>query len=306
MPFLTAWIIQAKIDPTRIHVLSRGGMAQCYGPAGVQALPDIYDLRIPQQVRVAVRLAYDDTSMLKQLRPTTFERTLVREVATAAGWGKSYHWLHPHWMFQELAPFWLGQRGLEWIGPRLAYDLLPDVPWVGDQPLPSPAVAVKFYARATWPANPMTAQFAEQTIKQLAAEQHVILLDTPWHLDDHSDYHPPPLANVHRLTELAPHMPASNLLAQRAVLHHAVGFIGTYGGTAQFALRARKPTICLHLGWQGTMPAHRHLSEALAAKLGIPFQVLSLQHLPLIQTALPRVQWQTGPQGSSVHQPVLA
>lgn len=248
---------------------------------------ELFAMRDPQEVRVENRLQHHRTGMLKQMRVSEFDRQVIRDAADTLGL-KHYHVLHPAWMYQALSPFWDGHRGVEWLRPQLDFPVLPPPPLPEGLKLPEKFVAVRFYARATFPMSQLTADAARETIKQLAKDQPVIVLNSGLFMDDHIDFEPKGLDNVTKLSDLVTLTPDNNLGLQAAVLARALGFVGTYGGLAQLALRFGKPSVSLYTDWGGTMWSHRTLSEMLGAQMGVPFHVQRIADLPLLQSVLPR------------------
>lgn len=280
LPFLA----QLGIDPARLIPITRGGAAAWYGtPTGLE----LYAMRTPQAVRIENRLQHTRTGQLKQTHVTAFDRQVMRDAAQTLGL-RRYLTLHPAWLYQTLAPFWEGASGLGWLESRVQFGPLP-VPALPDGvTLPESFVCARFYARATFPPSDQTAGFVRAVLTQVAHDQPVVLLNSGLHTDDHVDYLPKTIPGVRRLSDLCAMTAENNLAIQSAVLARARGFVGTYGGLAQLALRYGKPSLSFFTEWQGTAVPHKHLSEALALQMRVPFQVLRLGDLPLLQAVLPQ------------------
>lgn len=258
---------------------------------------EVYGMRTVQDVRVENRLRVARTGMLKQMAVTDFDRGLYADAAKTLGFTR-YLTLHPAWMYQLLQPFWMGERGLSWVGPQLRFApmLAPEIPIV----LPEKYVAVQFYARGTWEPSPITGSFAREAIQLIAKQLPVVLLTTGLHMDDHVDYLPKPLPeNVICLSDRLPCTPETSLAAVSAVMAKASAFVGTYGGLSHLAFRYQIPSVNLYTTWKGIMLAHKHLSEAVALQAGVPYFVLKLGEVPLLQDVLPRVVIQAKTAGSS-------
>jgi hypothetical protein len=284
LPFLEQLRHAYQIPPARLIPITRGGAGAWYGtPSAVE----LYAMRTPQEVRVENRLQHQRTGMLKQMHVTAWDRQVLRDAAQTLGLTR-YHVLHPAWMYQALQTFWEGQHGLGWLQSRTRFAPLP-APALEGVTLPERFAAVRFYFRATFPASPIATSFAKHTIALLAQQQPVIILNNGLHLDDHFDYLPKDRTNITLLSDLVNLTPENNLAWQSAILSRALGFVGTYGGLAQLALRLGKPTVSVYQDWHGTALPHRHLSEALALQMGVGFHVLRIADLPLIQTVLPKV-----------------
>ena len=279
-----AWLEAQGFPKERLIPITRGGLGVLYG---TPTYLELYAMRPPAEIRVENRLQYTQTGMLKQMRTSAFDRQVIRDAAQTLKLSQ-YHVLHPKWMYQSLAPFWDGHKGISWLMPQLAFPV-PKLELSAEVKLPEKFVAVRFYARATFPAHQMTGDVARETIKHLAKDQAVVLLNSGGFFDDHMDFEPKgPLENVHKLGDLVKLTPENNLGVQAAVLSKALGFVGTYGGLAQLALRLKKPSVSLYTDWGGTAWPHRTLSEMLATSVGVPFTVLRVGDIPLIQSVLPR------------------
>ncbi len=286
LPWLAQFCEDAKIAPERLIPISRGGMAALYGtPHGIE----LHAMRTVQDIRIENHLQRQKTGLIKQTGVRAFDKAIYRDVATTLGL-KRYHTLHPAWMFQGMDPFISGQKGLAWARPRLKFGVVPPMALPESLVLPKPFVAVRFYARATFPMNEMTAQFCSAVITQIARNVPVILITSDLHIDDHVDFEPrvlPP--NVFKLADLVQMTPENNVAIQSAVLSHAVGFVGTYGGFANIAQRFAKPCATFFTDWHSTCVANKHLSQWISHEMGVPFHVLRLGDLPLLQSIMPQM-----------------
>jgi hypothetical protein len=313
VPFVQA----LGIDPARLIPVTRGGASVWYDtPQRVE----LFDYRSPKDLRIENALRHAKTKALKQTSVTDFDRQLLKDVAAKLGLTK-YHVLHPAWMYQLLMPFWTGEVGLEGLWDyvtvrdvvngepvrkmaKLTAPALPD-----GLTLPKQYACARFYARATFPYSELTVSASKACLEQLAQIQPVILLNPGIHADEHTDLDFTDIPNVFRLTDLCPVIPEQNLALQTAVLAHAVGFVGTYGGLAQVALRLGKPSVSFYTDWHGTAFAHKHLSEALAVQAGVSFLTLRLMDVPLLKAVVPDLVFQAagssgqGLQAAPVDQP---
>ena len=276
------------IDPSRLIPITRGGASQWYGvPKGLE----LFLMRTPQELRVETKLRARATGMQKQGPVRPFDTAIYADAANTLGIDR-YLTLHPGWMYETLAPFWEAERGLAWLQRQMRFAPMVPGPVPEGVTLPSPFVAVRFYARPTFPATPQTIEFVKAVLQKLAKDQAVIILDSGVHADEHVDIIQKELPKgVVTLSSLYPHLsPANNLAVQSAVLAQSVGFVGTYGGIAQMALRLRKPSVSYYVDWHGTCLAHQHLSEALALQSGVSFIVTRLHDLLLQQSVSPTLQ----------------
>lgn len=274
---------QSGVDPKRIIPIARSGSAAWYGcPTGVE----VYAMRSLQAIRVQQRIRRMTTGLVKQMHANAFDRDLTKDAAASLGLTR-YHRLHPAWMYQTLAPYWNGQKGLDWFHQRATYAFLLPPPVPEGLTLPPEFVAVRFYFRATFEYKHDALQLAKHTVKRLASQWPVILLNTGLHADDHQDLEFKQIPNVQRLGDLIPITAENSLGVQSAVLGRSLGFVGTYGGLAQLAQRLAKPAVTFYTSWGGTSLAHKHLSDAISLRSGIPFVVHAVKDLHLLGSVLP-------------------
>lgn len=286
IPFLRRLMKSCQIAPERIIPITRGGAAAWYGvPCGIE----LYEMRSPKDVRVENRIQHAKHQQLKQIHNTAFDRAVIADVARTLGL-KRYLTVHPSWMFQRLAPYFASKMSLEALEREVFFDTLTTPTLPEGVTLPESFVAVRFYLRHTFPGHPNVVAFAKESIKQIASQTPVILLNSGIHADDHQDIMLKSHPNVHQLSEFCEVTPANNLALQSAIIGRAHGFVGTYGGLAQLALRLGKPSVSYYHEWGGTMIAHKHLADAIALNRGIPCQVHRIGELPLLVNVLPQIQ----------------
>ena len=286
IPFLRRLLKRYHIDPARLIPVTRGGASLWYG--GGQRL-DLYDLRTPQLVRVENRIQHAMHQQLKQIVVTGFDRHVLREFAQSHGFEK-YLVLHPAWMYACLMPYFAGAMSLAELEQHCWFETIPTPALPDEVTVPTPFVTVRFYLRHTFPGHQMLVQFAQKSIEMMAQNTAVVLLNSGIHADEHVDIPMPDHPNVFRMTDLCKVTPQNNLAVQSALIGRALGFVGTYGGMAQLALRLGKPSVSYYHEWGGTSIAHKHLADALALKNHIPCLVLKVGELPVLQSVVPALQ----------------
>lgn len=286
IPFVKRMAKRLHIAPDRLIPITRGGAAPWYG---MGTGPDLYALRTPQEVRVENRVQHMKYRMLKQTRWTRFDRAVIEDAATRLGLGY-YLTLHPAWMYARLGSFFEGKMSLHALEQEALFELLQPAPLPAGVQLPERFVAVRFYLRYTFPNHPQIVQFAQESIRTIASHTPVVLLNAGLHVDDHVDITLPAHPNVFQFKDLAPVTAENNLALQSAALAKSLGFVGTYGGLAQLALRIGKPSVSYYHEWGGTAMAHKHLADAIALGQNIPCQVHKVGELPLLQSVVPAMQ----------------
>ncbi len=266
LPFLK-WLLKG-IDPSRLSVVTRGGAASLYGVPGV----DLYDLRSVKTVRQENLYDAQKTGLQKQMGVTSWDRDVVQEAAAQLlGRGAKYHLLHPSWMYWALEPFWMGKRGMAYLNGMTDYAPIPKV-HTPPIDLPAKFVAMKWYTRPTFPPSEPVLAFVKDVTARLAAQVPVVLLSSGHGGDDHGDLR----IEGPNIATLPPMPPDQNLAVQIAVLSRAQGFVGTYGGMAQLALRLGVPSASFYEAFGQTCHAHLALSSWLAIKTKVPFVAGSL------------------------------
>lgn len=272
LPLLHWWVQHYQIDPARLIVVSRGGAGAWY-PAGRHL--ELYDLVSLEECRIQAKLDHAETKLQKQTRVTVFDRSIYQ--AACATLGERPAWLHPRVMYQGLAPWWQERLAVRDLSAVLRYPPIQVPPTVLPWTLPPEFIAVRFYARATFPITAETLSAVQAITERLAKRAPVVVLNAGVHVDDHQDFR----IGGANVWQMPPVEARDNLALQAAVLARATAFVGTYGGFAQLALRLGVPSLSLYHQWHSTAPMHKVLSELVALKTGVPFQVLRLDQAGL-------------------------
>lgn len=269
IPFLQAFRHAYKIPKERLIAIGRGGSAAFYDMAG-QA--DLFEHVPVETARVWSVQASQQTGSMKQHRREPWERHVCG--LTAAGLGLSqYHALSPSWMYRLLAPFWTGKASQQWLNEQLAHAVTmpaPKMPPELHSKLPKDYIAVRWYARPTWPYSDSSVLWMRKYTEQLAKKLPVVIIES-FHADDHADIHIGQIANVIRLNELVTQTPLDSLAIQASVIAKAKAYVGTYGGMAQGAMRWGVPTLCFYQEFGQTAPEHLALTQHLSLRTGVPF-----------------------------------
>jgi hypothetical protein len=272
LPFLKFLAGKVPDFDKRACIVTRGGLAPLYGAVAARGY-DLYALRSVTDVRRENLYDHQNRGLQKQLSPTAWDGAVMADAAAALGLGALYHEIHPAWMYWALGPFWDDLRGVRYLAAMTDYAPLPRIALEGS-PLPPKYVAVKFYARATFPyPHPEIAEFVQRTVGTLAAQVPVVVLGSQSGYDDHADI-PVVGQNIFQLQDDG--APERNLQVQAAVIGQATAFVGTYGGTAQLALRLGVPSVSFWAEFGGTASAHLSLSRHLSNLTKVPFLTSSI------------------------------
>ena len=263
LPWLSYWRKTYQIPKDRLVVVSRGGAGVWYDAGQVV---ELYDHAPVETIRKMLLRDAADRQSVKQQVVTAWETKLLATIAEAVGIQR-YRVLHPSLMYRQLAPWWDGLAPGVGLLKQLMFTSLPVPALPLNLPLPERYVAVRFYARHTWPMTEEWRGWVTSYVAALAKQIPVVLLESGLHADEHVDF---PLAGDNTLSLKDFVTPQNNLGLHSAVIAKAQAFVGTYGGTMQLAVRLRKPAIGFYEKFEGTMYAHKALTEWLAVQQGVP------------------------------------
>lgn len=269
IPFLNAFREQYKIEKDRLIAIGRGGSAAWYKTAGTA---DLYEFVPVETVRTWSVQASQQTGSLKQRQREPWERHVCGLTAASLGI-EHYHTLGAHWMYGLLEPWWQGKATEQLLGRYTLQPVKYPAPAIDPalaSKLPEKFIAMRWYARPTWPMREDLNLWTRTFVEKIARQMPVVLIDS-FHADDHADINLGPIANTIRLSELVEQTPTDNLLIQSAVIARAQAYVGTYGGMAQGAMRWGVPTVALYHEFGQTAPAHLTLTQSLSLRTSTPF-----------------------------------
>ena len=283
IPFLHQFAKDYKIAPERLIAIGRGGSAQWYGFAG-QA--DLYEFVPVDVARTWSIMASQQTGSIKQHQREPWERHVCGLAANSLGLTQ-YHALSPSWMYRLLEPFWQGKKPQKWLNARALQAVKMPAPKIAPElqgKLPQDYIAMRWYARPTWPYTEPLVLWMLKFTESLAKKSPVVMIDS-FHADDHADINLGAIPNVYRLSELTKvakivegkeeivqTMKAENNLAiQSSVIAKAKAYVGTYGGLSQGAMRWGVPTLALYNEFGQTATEHLQLTQHLSLRTGVPF-----------------------------------
>lgn len=270
IPFLSSLRERYGISRDRLIAIGRGGSAAWYDAAGTA---DLFEHLPMEAVRTLSIQASQQTGSVKQNATADWERHVCALIATSLGFAK-YHVLSPSWMYQLLAPWWEGSQPLRWMDSYTLHAVkmsAPAIPADLASQLPPNYVAMRWYARPTWPMREDLVLWTRKLVASVAARVPVVLIDSGFQADDHADIALGRIPNVLKLSDLYPQTPLNNLAIQSAVIAKASAYAGTYGGMAQGAMRWGVPTLALYDQFGQTAPQHLALTQSLSLQTGVPF-----------------------------------
>ena len=275
IPFVR-WVLRKyRIPADRLWVVSRGGTRSWYGDAAPRYV-DAFEFFSPDEFRTATAEAK------KQRRVGAFDADLVERVTSAHALGRP-ELLHPGLMYRLFMPFWKDLATIARVEKYGAYERLaaPDDPVL--ETLPGDYVAARFYFSECFPDTPANRAFVSATIEGISRQSPVVLLNTPFAVDDHRDAD----ARGGRVHTVGAHMPAPrNLAVQTAVIARARAFVGTYGGYSYLAPFCGVPSLAFYS--EPTFKMHHlQVAQHVFAQLGGATVVpLNVSALPVLRLAL--------------------
>jgi ADP-heptose:LPS heptosyltransferase len=155
-------------------------------------------------------------------------------------------------------------------------------------------VAARFYFNDCFPDSPANREFVLSILDGLGSHLPVVLLGTPFNVDDHCDWD----ARGTRVITMAGHMtPARNLAVQTAVIARARAFVGTYGGYSYLAPLCGVPSLAFY-STPDFKVHHLHVAQHICARLGGPTVVpIDVAAAPLAGLALAGAALSAGADG---------
>ena len=276
VPFLRWFSDRYHVDPSRLTVVSRGGVAGWY--RGVAAhyveLLDLFDVG-EFAARNAERQRGGEQ---KQHGVAALDREIVTRVRARTGLDAAAM-CHPSTMFRLLHQFWLGNEALQYVQEHTRYTRVDPGPFPSLPPLPARFIAMKFYSGRAIPLSESHVRQLRTLVEHLAQRCPIVALDTGLAIDEHEDFLFKGIPNVMNLhTWLTPQ---NNLGLQTAVIARATMFVGTCGGLAWLAPFLGVETLAVHAD-DALLTPHLYAARQAYREAGAaPFTSLDLRALDL-------------------------
>ena len=278
IPFVTWALHRARVSSDRLVIVSRGGPSAWYAHLGGRYF-DMLSCVTPEEFRAGTE------AHKKQRAPGSFDRLIVRRAMAACGVRRPIL-LHPGLMYKLFYPYWKQtatvRRVLKFtqhrrIAAKAAGQLAAR--------LPREYVAVRFYFNSSFPDTAENRAFIASTIASLAESTDVVVLNTPFQVDDHQDAAFTPGPRVHLIDDVM--TPESNLDLQTTVIAGARAFVGTYGGYAYLAPLCGVSSLAFFSVRTAFFAHHLELAEQVFRDMEAGSLVpLDVRDAALIRTAL--------------------
>lgn len=271
VPFLRWFADQHGIDPDRLAVVSRGGVAGWYTGLSNRyvELLDLY----PPDVFAARNAARQQAGEQKQHGLAAFDAEILDRVRALPGLSQATV-CHPSAMFRLLRQFWLGNESLDYLLDHLRF--APVAPPRVDVPgLPERFVAMKLYTGMALPDSEANRRSLRALVERTASRSPIVLLDTRLTLDEHRDYLFDGIPGVTSLSGVM--TPRDNLGVQTEVIRRADGFVGTCGSLAWLAPMLGTPTLAIYED-DHLLTSHLYAARHAYARMqAAPFTTLEMR-----------------------------
>ena len=274
-PFVR-WVVSTyRIPPERLILVSRGGVCAWYSGLATRYV-DVFSLFSPEEFRAATEEAK------KQRRVGAFDAEVVKRIVAAHSLGR-VELLHPGMMYRLFMPFWREVATAARVEKYSEYSQITAVDDPVLSELPADYVAARFYFSDCFPDTVANRAFVSSTIDAISKHTPVVLLNTPFAVDDHRDVS----VAGGRVITLETHMaPERNLAVQTAVIARARAFVGTYGGYSYLAPLCGVTSLAFYSN--RTFKAHHlHIAQRIFDRLGGAMLVpLDVEASPVVRLAL--------------------
>jgi hypothetical protein len=276
VPFVRWVVTTYGIAPERVVVVSRGGVRSWY-----EGLGHRYEEMFGHVSTDEFRGATETAKKQRQVGP--FDAEVLDRVSRALRLERPAL-LHPGMMYRLLMPFWKDIATAARVDAFTRHTRLTAPPDPVEDGLPKEYVAARFYFSDCFPDTAENRALVASTLDAVSRHLPVVVLSTPFAVDDHRDA-PADHGRVVRVDRQL--TPERNLAVQSAVIARARAFVGTYGGYSYLAPYLGVPSVAL-FSHRTFKAQHLHLADAVFSRLGGPTLT------PLDAAALPSVSLMLG------------
>jgi hypothetical protein len=277
IPFVR-WVAQTyHVPPDRLFVVSRGGVERWYAGLAT-SYADAFTFYPPDEFRIATEAAK------KQRGVRAFDVDVVDRVMAAHQLRRA-SLLHPGMMYRLFMPFWKELAPVTRIERYATHARIEAESDPVLRELPADYIAARFYFSDCFPDTPSNRELVSSILETISRERPVVLLNTPFAVDDHRDA---AAARGRVVTIGSAHMvPERNLAVQTAVIAGARSFVGTYGGYSYLAPLCGVPSLAFY-SQRSFQVSHLDVARRVFERLGdAPLIPLDVNDLPMLRLALP-------------------
>lgn len=280
------------LAPDRFVVVSRGGVKSWYGDLAHRYV-DLFDYYSPAEFAAFNAERQKASGMQKQKGVADLELKLVSRIENDLGL-VACDLLHPRLMYSGVFRYhWSQRSAMDHLLLHARYERL-DMPESGEieARLPEDYYAVRFYSRESFGDSEGNRSFVRHAIERMLEKRDVVLLDSPFAVDDHTNVEWMKAAGNgsrynNRLVRAEEWMvPRNNLDVQSRIIARSHCFVGTYGGLSYLAGFYGKPSIAFHERLQDIMDSHYNTAMTLFRAFGAPLILLTPAEAGLVSEVL--------------------
>lgn len=252
IPFLQWLVVEYRIDPARIVVVSRGGVSGWYERLGGRYI-DILELYSPEEFLALNQRRIKDSGHQKHMALGEVDHLILERVSTLTGISAN-EVIHPSMMYQLLLPLWQRKAPAGLAHKYARYAPLPQQTMQDIEILlPERFTAAKFYFSDAFPRTERNILAIRELLRSYLKKGPLVVLSSGIQIDDHQEM----LEGMpEEVIVYVPTSPAKNLAMQTAVVARAERFVGTYGGFSYLAPLLGVPSICVFSDLGRLMPMH--------------------------------------------------
>ena len=277
VPFVRWFVRHYDVEPNRVVVVSRGGVAGWYAGIACRYV-DLFDLFTPREFAARNEARHANADQ-KQLALSDFDREILAGVRAHLSIDTASV-CHPSTMFQLMRQFWLGNDSLQSVLDYTEYASIPEDASIELPKLPDPFVAVKFYTGRALMDTPVHREQLRRLVERLGRRYAVVPLNTNLSLDEHADYVFRDVPEVISLDRWL--TPQNNLGVQTEVIRRAARFVGTCGSLAWLAPMLGTETLAIYADDHFLTPhlyAARHAYASIDAARFTPLDLAALDQI---------------------------
>jgi hypothetical protein len=280
------------LAPDRVVVVSRGGVKSWYGDLAHHYV-DLFDYYSPAEFAAFNAERQKASGMQKQKGVADLELKLVSRIENDLGLG-ACDLMHPRLMYSGVLRYhWSQRSAMDHLLLHARYERfkMPE-PGEVEARLPEDYYAVRFYSRESFGDSSGNRNFVRHTIERMLEKRDVVLLDSPFAIDDHTNVEWMKAAGNgsrynNRLVRAEEWMvPRNNLDVQSRIIARSRCFVGTYGGLSYLAGFYGRPSIAFHEQLKDVMDSHYNTAMTLFRALGTPLILLTPNEANLVSDIL--------------------
>ncbi len=255
IPFLRWALAEYRIAPSRVTVVSRGGVAGWYGGLASGYI-ELLALFSTEEYVALNKRRIEAAGHQKQTESGEVDEIILRKVTEANHLGP-FDVIHPSFMYQLLLPLWQHRAPSQFVHSYARYAPMSPPPVDPGIQLPENFTVAKFYFSDAFPRTAENFRHIHGILGRCLKRGPVVMLSSGVKVDDHEDM----LDGLpDGISLFSPSDPLTNLGLQTQVVSRAQRFVGTYGGFSYLAPLLGVPSFCVYSDPGRLMPMHMDIA----------------------------------------------